>query len=97
MLALNAPLNRMGGNATSSYNWAINAQNLGNDWYFESYPEQNGKAGLEADTLIANSKSAGARPMITVPLIGWVAKLGQGRSILPAFSVATYGAQCGTD
>ena len=43
LLALNVPLNRMGGNATSSYNWAINAQNLGNDWYFESYPEQSGK------------------------------------------------------
>ncbi|HEY1962115.1 MAG TPA: hypothetical protein VGG69_06845, partial [Rhizomicrobium sp.] len=28
LLALNVPLNRMGGNATSSYNWANNAQNL---------------------------------------------------------------------
>jgi hypothetical protein len=97
LLALNVPLNRMGGNATSSYNWALNAQNLGNDWYFESYPEQSGKAGLEPDTLIANSKAAGAQPMITVPLIGWVAKLGAKRSILPSFSVAKYGAQCGVD
>jgi Glycoside hydrolase family 44 len=97
LLALNVPLNRMGGNATSSYNWAINAQNLGNDWYFESYPEQSGQAGLEADTLIGNSKAANAQPMITVPLIGWVAKLGTGRSILPSFSVAKYGAQCSTD
>ena len=97
LLALNVPLNRMGGNATSSYNWAINAQNLGNDWYFESYPEQSGKAGLEADTLIAASKNAGAQAMITVPLIGWVAKLGTNRSILPSFSVAKYGPQCSTD
>lgn len=95
--ALNAPLNRMGGNATTSYNWAVNAQNLGNDWFFESYPEQSGKAGEEADTFIANSKSAGAQPMITVPLIGWVAKLGAGRAILPSFSVEKYGAQCAVD
>jgi hypothetical protein len=97
LLALNVPLNRMGGNATTSYNWSINAQNLGNDWYFESYPEPRGQPGLEADTLIAHSKAAGAQAMITVPLIGWVAKLGQKRSILPSFSVAKYGAQCSTD
>jgi hypothetical protein len=97
LAVLNAPLNRMGGNATTSYNWAVNAQNLGNDWYFESYPEQNGKSGEEADTFIAHTKAAGAQPMITVPLIGWVAKLGASRSILPSFSVAKYGAQCAVD
>ncbi|MBV9570956.1 MAG: glycoside hydrolase family 44 protein [Alphaproteobacteria bacterium] len=95
--ALNAPLNRMGGNAMTSYNWAVNAQNLGNDWFFESYPEHSGKAGEEADTFISTTKAAGAQPMMTVPLIGWVAKLGAGRSILPSFSVEKYGAQCATD
>ena len=33
---LNAPLNRLGGNATSRYNWQFNADNRGQDWYFES-------------------------------------------------------------
>jgi hypothetical protein len=32
-----------------------------------------------------------------VPLIGWVAKLGTNRSILPSFSVKKYGAQCSVD
>ncbi|HEX3652102.1 MAG TPA: glycoside hydrolase family 44 protein [Rhizomicrobium sp.] len=97
LAALNAPLNRMGGNATTSYNWILNAQNLGNDWYFESYPEKSAKAGQEADTFIANSKAARAQPMITIPLIGWVANLGESRAILPSFSVRKYGAQCSTD
>src|SRR5262249_57180381 len=33
---LNAPLNRNGGNNTSRYNWQLNADNRGSDWYFES-------------------------------------------------------------
>lgn len=97
LVALNAPLNRMGGNNMSTYNWAINAQNLDNDWYFESYPQPSAVPGEEADSFVSDSKSGGARPMITVPLIGWVANLGAGRTILPSFSVAKYGAQCATD
>src|SRR5690242_20460838 len=88
LAALNAPLNRMGGNATTSYNWVLNARNLGNDWYFESYPGDSSKPGADADAFISDTKAAGAQPMITVPLIGWVANLGSGRSILPSFSVS---------
>ena len=33
---LNAPLHRYGGNNTSRYNWQLNADNRGNDWYYES-------------------------------------------------------------
>ncbi len=36
---LNAPLNRYGGNNTTRYNWEINADNRGQDWYFESIAE----------------------------------------------------------
>jgi hypothetical protein len=98
LAALNAPLNRMGGNATSSYNWSNNARNLGNDWYFESYPGDNGNnAGADADAFITTSKAADAEPMITIPLIGWVAKLGSGHSLLPSFSKNKYGNQCDYD
>src|SRR5678815_1586581 len=31
---LNSPLNRNGGNNTSRYNWQLNADNRGNDWYY---------------------------------------------------------------
>ncbi|MBV8800408.1 MAG: glycoside hydrolase family 44 protein [Alphaproteobacteria bacterium] len=97
LIALNAPLNRMGGNATTSYNWKLNARNLGNDWYFESYPGENSTPGADADSFISATKSGGAQPMITIPLIGWVAKLGANRAILPSFSVSKYGAQCAVD
>jgi hypothetical protein len=95
--ALNAPLNRSGGNSMTDYNWSANAQNLASDWYFESYPQSGATAGGEADTFVKNTHAAGALPMLTVPLIGWVAKLGPNRSILPSFSVAKYGAQCSAD
>ena len=95
--ALNAPLNRSGGNSMTDYNWKENAQNLAQDWFFESYPETSGTPGLEADTFVQNSKAGGALPMLTIPLIGMVAHLGPNRTILPSFSVAKYGAQCAVD
>lgn len=97
LAALNAPLNRSGGNAETAYNWTENATNLGQDWYFESYPGDSDVPGADADRFVSDTKSQGAIPMLTTPLAGWVAKLGAGRSILPSFSVTKYGAQCDTD
>jgi hypothetical protein len=97
LVALNAPLNRSGGNNMSTYSYANNAQNLDADWYFESYPQGSAVQGAEADSFVALTQAAGAQPMLTVPMIGWVAKLGPNQSILPSFSVAKYGAQCSTD
>src|ERR1700679_1555074 len=68
--ALNAPLNRMGGNNMSDYNWQVDAQNLDQDYYYESYPDKSAKAGGYADSFIKNSKQAGADPLITIPLVG---------------------------
>ena len=98
LYAMNAPLNRSGGNNTSTYNWRANAQNLDSDYFFESYPQAGGAvAGASVDSFISASKGAGAAQAITLPLIGYVAKLGVNRSILPSFSVARYGAQCAAD
>lgn len=95
--ALNAPLNRQGGNPYSTYNWRQNVENRAEDYYFESIPQANSTAGAEADAFVKASQTAGARALLTVPLIGWIAKVGPGRSILASFSVAKYGAQCSTD
>ncbi|HEY1614146.1 MAG TPA: glycoside hydrolase family 44 protein [Rhizomicrobium sp.] len=97
LTALNAPINRMGGNAMTGYNWAVNAENLAADWYFESYPQSDSTPGEQADSFVASSNAAGAQSMLTVPLLGWVAKLGAKRSILPSFSVNKYGNQCASD
>ncbi|MGI4791947.1 MAG: glycoside hydrolase family 44 protein [Janthinobacterium lividum] len=97
LLALNAPLNRSGGNAETRYNWRLNASNHAADWYFESIAEQDTVPGAAADSFVADSKAGGARPMLTIPMIGWVAKLGPNRQTLPGFSVAKYGPQQKTD
>src|SRR6266404_5178812 len=94
---LNVPVNRYCGNNTSRYNWQINGDNRGQDWYFESIGDSSSVAGERGDTFIANSRAGGAQPLITVPMIGWVAKLGASRAKLASFSQAKYGAQTGND
>ena len=54
---LNTPLNRNGGNNTSRYNWQLNADNRGNDWYFESIADSSATAGERGDTFIANARA----------------------------------------
>ena len=94
---LNCPLNRLGGNNTSRYNWQVNADNRGADWYFESIAYGSSTAGEVGDTFVSQSTAGGARPMLTIPTIGWVARVGGGRSKLASFSIAKYGAQTGND
>ncbi len=97
LLDLNAPLSRCGGNNTSRYNWQLNADNRGNDWYFESIGDTSSTAGERGDTFISNSRSGGAKALITIPMVGYVARLGSGRGKLASFSIAKYGAQTGND
>jgi hypothetical protein len=94
---LNSPLNRNGGNNTTRYNWQLNADNRGNDWYYQSIADGSATAGERGDTFFANSRSANAKAMLTIPTIGWVAKVGSGRSKLASFSIAKYGPQTGND
>jgi len=93
---LNAPLNRSGGNNTTRYNWQQNADNRGSDWYFQSIAFAN-QAGEVGDTFIQNSRNAGAEPMLTVPMIDWIARVGANREKLASFSITKYGAQTDRD
>ena len=99
MQALNATLNRWGGNSTSRYNWQIDAHSAGADWYFETYSDGSGAAGGSADQFVTTSRSAnnGAYPMITIPMIDYLANLGPNRGTLEGFSVKKYGSQTGVD
>src|SRR3990172_6253456 len=47
--------------------------------------------------MAATTQGAGARAMITIPMLDWVAKLGANRNKLASFSQAKYGAQTGND
>src|SRR5262245_61734596 len=89
---LNAPLHRYGGNNTSRYNWQLNADNRGADWYFESIGEASATPGQRGDAFVLDSRAGGAEPMITVPIIEYVAKVGSSRSKLASFDSRLYGA-----
>ena len=99
MAALNAPINRWGGNATSRYNWQIDAHSADNDWYFETYADGSGVPSGSADSFVAETRSAnnGAEPLITIPMLDYLANLGPGRTTLEGFSVKKYGPQTATD
>ncbi|MBA4386666.1 MAG: cellulase [Verrucomicrobia bacterium] len=94
---LNAPLNRSGGNNTTRYNWKINCDNKGFDWYFESLERSSTNSAEMGDTFITNSRQASAEAMLTIPMIGWIAKLGPSRQRLCSFSIGKYGAQTDSD
>src|SRR5262245_34877292 len=67
---LNATLNRQRGSPTTRYNWQANADNRADDFFFESLPVASGSATPAewGDSFIAQTKAAGAEPMITVPI-----------------------------
>ena len=93
LLDLGATFNRYGGNSSGRYNWLQNIDNRGVDWYFESIPYPNHTAGEWMDSFIATTKAGGAEPMLTMPMVGWVAKTNGNFDDLWSFSIAAYGAQ----
>lgn len=95
--AMSSPLNRQGGNAETRYNWQDNVSNQAQDWYFQSICKESAIPGENADSFVAETKAAGAEPMLTVPIIGWVAKAGAGRGKLASYSIKKYGAQTDAD
>lgn len=83
-------LHHTGGNPTSRYNWQQNVDNRASDWFFTSIPYPSATPGEYADTFVAASKAGGAQPMLTVPLLPYVAKAGPGRNQVrpPSLSLA---------
>jgi hypothetical protein len=94
---LRIPLHRWGGNVSTTHNWQANASNRASDWYFESIADGPAIAGDSADKFVNTSKANGADAIITIPSLGWVAKVGASRGNLAAFSIAKYGPQTGAD
>ncbi len=91
---VNLPVRRWGGNSTSRYNWQNDTTNTGSDWYFENVPDDANAAGLFID----QDRSTGTKTLMTVPLIGWVAKRRPaGHPYDCGFSINKYGAQQGND
>ena len=74
---------RWGGNARSRFNWEINASNTGADSGFRNVAKGNGSAGSAALDFHVANVAAGAESLLTIPMIGWVARDGneQSRSV----------------
>jgi Glycoside hydrolase family 44 len=87
--ALNCTNNRYGGNRTSRYNWDQNVDHTGEFYYWESYPDADLPYGLP-DDLVASTQNAAAEPLITVPMLSWIAKTDGSRDILCSFPQTTY-------
>jgi hypothetical protein len=60
---------RWGGNPSSRYNWQVNALNHGKDWFFENYASDKPYSAFLRENLEHHAQS-----ILTVPMIGWVAK-----------------------
>ncbi len=97
------PVRRWGGNSTSRYNWQNDFSNTGSDWYFENIPQDyplpsglpNGSA---SDQFVDQDRRTNTRTLLTVPLIGWVAKNSSANHPYACgFKVGKYGAQDSVD
>jgi hypothetical protein len=84
-----ATMIRWGGNNSSRYNWTINAKNIDADYYFENYSWGN----PDSPTFLSTMSAAGGSPLMTIPILGWVAK----DTTSVSFSIAKYGQQCSFD
>lgn len=98
LLTLKAPVNRLGGAAAEVYDYQSGARNAGMNWFYESYPsDPKDILAQHAEDFIALTQRGNADSMITIPLMGWVAKLGPNHTKLSSFSIARYGLQKSTD
>lgn len=95
---LRLPARRWGGNATTRYNYKLDAYNAGADWYFENLYYGNDPAALpdgsEADKFVEQDRRTGTDTILTVPMAGWTTAA---RDSACGFSIAKYGPQQGSD
>jgi len=92
--AVNLPVDRWGGDATSRYNYKADVTNAAADWYFENRVSGGGTQDASGfNKEVESDKAVGAKTMGTVPVIGWVAKNGTACS----FPMSTYPQQTGHD
>jgi hypothetical protein len=95
------PVRRWGGNSTTRYNWQVDTDNRGSDWFFENIPNplpvgRTLPDGSAADQFVEQDRRTGTKTMLTIPMTGWVAKRrppGDNHPYDCGFRVSVYGAQ----
>ena len=70
------PFRRLGGNRTSTYNWENNASNAGSDYHHisDSYFGEREDPAAYVLTFIESARADAALPLVTVPLLPFVAR-----------------------
>jgi hypothetical protein len=88
---------RWGGNSTSRYNWKLHTNNAANDYFYEDF-NYSEIGDADSAKYIQDVIAAGSHPIMTMPMLPWVAKAAENSSNKNwSFSVAKYGAQCAVD
>jgi Glycoside hydrolase family 44/Putative Ig domain len=80
--AIGLPVDRWGGNTTDTYNWQRGSSNTGLDYYFENIadcfqvvsPCAPGSSYRAYEHFIAGDRTSGAKTLLTLPMMGYVAK-----------------------
>lgn len=88
------PLRRSGGNATTRYNWQADVHNTAGDYFFMNIADGDGSnlpANSTLNQFVAQTRAAGAEPIVTVGTIGWTPD--PERQKKWSFSIAKYGPQ----
>src|SRR5262245_61185985 len=64
------------GNARTRHNWKINASNAGSDYEFRNVNQGDSTPGSASLGFLQRNDHLGAESILTIPIIGWVAKDG---------------------
>jgi hypothetical protein len=93
------PVNRWGGNSTTRYSYLNDTHNTGADWFFMNIASSAANPGAlpngsESDLFLDATRAAGAQPVLTMPMIGWMPL---DRTKRWGYSVAKYGAQASNE
>ncbi len=89
------PNTRWGGDGTTRYNWQVDSSNAGFDWYFMGGSgAANPTPSAGPDAMIQTYGAAGAKALITIPIIPYVNKSAAWSC---SFPVSVYGPQQSTN
>jgi hypothetical protein len=88
---IRVPNVRWGGDTTTRYNWLVDSSNMGFDWFFlGGSGETNPVPGASVDQMISTFEAAGARALVTIPIIPFV---NRSATYSCSFPVSVYGPQ----
>lgn len=88
-------VDRIGGDATTRYNWQVDSSNAGRDWYFaagngQSVPTASGSI----DNIVTQNHAIGAKTIVTIPMIQYINNASAWHCSFPQ---SVYGAQMSYD